>query len=90
MEGPGIPGIVEPPFGSRDIVRQLSSEGAPKLVVAPGVEYLKESGDREGILRLGLMYAFPAGKIHLEPSVFWDVTQEGGTWVWGLTIGKEF
>jgi hypothetical protein len=62
--------------------------GEAKLVVAPGVEYLKESGDREGILRLGLMYAFPAGKIHLEPSVFWDVTQEGGTWVWGLTIGK--
>ena len=71
-------------------VAGVAHAGEAKFVLAPGVEYLSDSGEREFIVRLGLMYSFPTGKIHLEPSLFWDVTQEGGTWVFGLTVGHEF
>ena len=64
--------------------------GPAKFVLAPGGERVRDSGDWEGIVRFGFMWSFPAGKIHLEPSLFYDVTGEGGTWVGGLTIGKEF
>ena len=37
-----------------------------------------------------LLGGVPAGKVHLEPSVFYDLTEEGGTWVLGLTIGHEW
>lgn len=64
--------------------------GEAKWILAPGVEYLKDTGDREGVLRLGFMWAFPAGWVHLEPTVFYDLTEAGSTWVLGLTIGHEF
>lgn len=64
--------------------------GEAKFILAPGVERVRDSGDLAGIMRFGLMYSFPAGHVHLEPSVFYDVTEEGGTWVLGLTIGHEW
>ncbi len=64
--------------------------GEAKFLLAPGVERVRDSGDLAGVVRLGLMYSFPAGSVHLEPSLFYDVTEEGGTWVFGLTIGHEW
>jgi hypothetical protein len=65
----------------------IAHAGFAKFMVAPGVERVRETGDMESIIRFGLMYGFPAGKVHLEPSVFYDATEKGGTWVLGLTIG---
>ncbi len=41
-------------------------------------------------MRFGAQYGFPAGELHLEPSLFYDITEEGGTWVFGLTFAYEF
>jgi hypothetical protein len=68
----------------------VAHAGQAKFVLAPGVERVREGGGMESVVRFGLMYAFPAGKVHLEPSVFYDLTEEGGTWVLGLTIGHEW
>ena len=58
--------------------------------VGTGALCKRDSGDREAVLRLDFMWSFLAVKAHLEPSVFNDLTEEGGTWVLSLTIGKEF
>ena len=63
--------------------------GEAKFVVAPGAER-EADGDVGFIMRFGAQYGFPAGELHLEPSLFYDVTEEGGTWVFGLTFAYEF
>lgn len=64
--------------------------GQAKFILAPGVERVRDGGDTAGVVRFGLMYSFPAGYVHLEPSLFYDVTEEGGTWVLGLSIGHSW
>ena len=71
-------------------VAGVAHAGSAKFVLAPGGERVRDTGDWEGIVRLGFMWEFPVGKVHLEPSLFYDVTEEGDAWVLGLTIGKGF
>ena len=90
----GVGAILDVVFeGQREgiiAVAGVAHAGSAKFVLAPGGERVRDTGDWEGIVRLGFMWEFPVGKVHLEPSLFYDVTEEGGAWVLGLTIGKGF
>ena len=41
-------------------------------------------------MRLGAVYNFEVGTLTLAPALYYDVTEEGGTWVAAVDIGRGF
>ena len=59
--------------------------------VAPAGERIRDTGEWAALLRLGVLYEFEIGSnTAVFPSAFYDVTEEGGTWVLGGTVGWGF